>query len=197
MAKRILIAVCIFLGTAAVLALNWPGIRRPSEQLITRSVEIGGPFTLTDMNGNTVTDAVLKGHYSLLYFGFTRCPDVCPLALQKITEALNTAGPTADTVVPVFITVDPEHDTPEVMKAYLANFHPRFLGLTGTPDAVKQAENDYRVYASKTTTENGDSVAHGDFIYFLDTEGKYVAQFPNNVAANDIALRLRHALEPQ
>jgi protein SCO1/2 len=208
-AKRILIAACIFLGAALILLLNWPGMRaQPAPAPV--SVNVGGAFHLSDVNGAPVTDDILKGHYSLVYFGYTRCPDVCPLALQKMTEALQIAGPPAESVLPIFITVDPEHDTGDVMKAYISNFHPRFVALTGTPEAVKQAQAAYHIYAAKmagadaknaenTPTTRDDAaksgtIAHSDTIYLMGPDGKYVTQFASATASGEIATQLRRVL---
>jgi len=196
--KRILIAACIILGATLILALNWPGLLRPRPTSEPVMVNVGGAFALTDVNGTPVTDEILKGHHSLVYFGFTRCPDICPLALQKMTEALQIAGPPAEAVLPIFITVDPEHDTAEVMKAYVSNFHPRFVALTGTPDAVKKAQNAYRIYAAKIPKKDGgnanSTIAHTDVIYLMNPDGKYVTQFSSTVAPGEIATALRRAL---
>jgi len=193
MAKRILIIALILLGTGAVLYLYWPGVRPKPEPLVTRSANAGAPFSLMDADGKAVTESILKGHYTLLYFGFTQCPEICPTTLQKITDALNTLGIEGKTVMPMFVTVDPEHDTPEVMKAYLANFHPRFVGLTGTPDAIKQMEKAYHAFSNKS----GDAVAHSDIIYLLDSDGAYVAQFPNEITPTDLVSRLQRELQAQ
>jgi protein SCO1/2 len=192
MAKRILIATAIFLGVAVILVAYWPGLWIRPAVVPKAAIELGGAFTLTDTNGATVTEAALKGHYSLVYFGFTQCPDVCPLALTKITEAMQILGPEAEAVLPVFITVDPEHDTPEVMKSYLANFHPHFLGLTGSPDAVKQAETAYRVYAAKKAEAN---VVHSDVIFLMGPDGSYVAQFASDATSSAIANGVRRAMK--
>src|SRR4051812_5224886 len=136
--KRILIGCCVALGTLAIFALYVPGLRpAPRPQVVTHGeARIGGAFTLTDAHGTRVTDDILKGHLSLMYFGFTHCPDVCPLALGTMTEALKIAGPVADNVIPVFVSIDPARDTPEAMGDYVANFHPRFVALTGSPEEV-------------------------------------------------------------
>ena len=155
--KRILIGLCVVFGTALALTLYLPTVRpsaqqSPQTQAQTQATGkplIGGAFTLTDQKGNRVTQDVLNGHYSLLYFGFTHCPDVCPLALAAITDALKIVGDKGEEVLPVFISVDPERDTPQVMGDYVANFNPRFLALTGTVEEVKAATHAYRVYFAK------------------------------------------------
>jgi len=157
--------------------------------------QIGGPFTLTDQNGQRRTDADFRGRYMLIFFGFTNCPDVCPTTLSVFSEALNKLGPKADRVVPIFISVDPERDTPELLKSYLASFGPRFVGLTGTPDEVAKVAKAYRVYYQKRALEGGAyAVDHSSVIYLMDDKGKFAAYYtlergPDALAA-DLAKRL-------
>src|SRR3954469_23392300 len=110
---------------------------------------IGGPFALTDQNGTRRTDADFRGKLMLVYFGFTYCPDVCPTDLLQMALAVDQLGPAGEMVQPVFITVDPERDTPEHLKHYMPLFHPRFVGLTGDAIAIQAAARAYRVYYKK------------------------------------------------
>jgi protein SCO1/2 len=199
MVKRILIAVCIAFGTVLGLVLYYPGLRPQPHQAGQGTPAIGGPFTLVDSKGTRVTEAVLKGHYSLVYFGYTNCPDICPLALHNISLALEMAGPVAESVLPVFITVDPERDTPQIMEQYIANFQPRFLALTGTSTEVAATMQSYRVYAAKAAAAKaaatGDyAMQHTDFIYLMSPDGKYVTHFDRDSKPADIAARLRREL---
>ncbi len=141
---------------------------------------VGGPFTLTDQTGQVVTDKDLDGKYSLIYFGFTFCPAICPTELQKMTMALNELGPDADKIQPIFITVDPERDTQKVMASYVTLFHPRLMGLTGSEDQIAQVKKSYKVYAAKVPPTEGNAadeylVDHTSFIYFMgpDKNGKH------------------------
>ena len=129
----------------------------------------------------------------------TNDEEIIPLTLANMTEALQIAGPVADSVVPVFITIDPERDTPEVMGQYVANFHPRFVALTGTAEQVEQASKDYRVYAAKqNATAPGEySMAHSDFIFLMNPDGRYTAHFRRDATPLDIVNRLRRELGPQ
>jgi cytochrome oxidase Cu insertion factor (SCO1/SenC/PrrC family) len=201
MGKRIGIALMILAGTVLILMLYMPGIRpqpRP-DIVVAGQAAIGGPFTLEDTKGEAVTESVLTGHYSLVYFGYTFCPDICPLALQNMTQALMMAGPVAETVLPVFITIDPERDTKEVMAAYLGHFHPRMIGLTGTPEQLRAAERGYKVYAAKSPGSEGKPDYMIDltgYIYLMDRAGHYVAHFPKDATAQDISARLRRELNP-
>jgi len=205
MIKRIVIAVCIAFGTLLALVLYYPGMRPQPHPSSTGTAAIGGPFSLVDVHGNRVTEAVLKGHYSLVYFGYTNCPDICPLALHNITQALEMAGPVADTVLPVFITIDPERDTPEALGQYIANFHPRFLALTGTPAEIAAATSGYRVYAAKVEQSKGAAagaagdytLSHSDFIYLMGPDGTYVTHFDRDAKPGEIAARLRRELGPR
>jgi protein SCO1/2 len=199
MAKRITIAFLILAAMVLILVLYLPGMRpqQPSTGA-TGTVAIGGPFTLTDTKGKTVTDIDLKGRYSLIFFGFTHCPDICPLALQTMTQALEAAGPAADKVVPVFITVDPERDTAEALASYMANFDPRFVALTGTQEQVNGAVQSYRGFAAKVPIRDAEGKDTGDYamnhtgyIYLMDRNGRYAAHFQKDVPVDELAARLR------
>ena len=199
MAKRITIAFLILAAMVLILFLYLPGMRpeQPSTTS-TGTVAIGGPFTLTDVHGKTITEADLKGRYSLVFFGFTHCPDICPLALQVVSQALEAAGPAAEKVQPVFITIDPERDTSEAMAAYMANFDPRFMALTGTPDQVQGAEKSYRVFAAKVPIKEAEGKDTGDYamnhtgyIYLMDRNGQYLAHFQKDTAPDELAARLK------
>ena len=158
----------------AVLALR-AGLQGP----VSRAMSIGGPFALTDASGQTVTDASFRGKWMLVYFGYTHCPDACPTALSDIAAALDKLGPGAKDVVPVFITVDPERDTGQVMKDYATAFGPEFVGLTGSQAAISNAEKEYRVYAAKHPIgAAGDyEMDHSSIIYVMDPKGRFVANF--------------------
>jgi len=201
MLKRIGVAAALLGAMVLILVLYHPGFRAQPPGVTqvegTGTVSIGGPFTLRDPDNNIITEANLKGRYSLIFFGFTHCPDICPLALQTVTQALNDAGDAATAVQPVFITVDPERDTPEAMRAYAANFHPRLLALTGTPEQVQGAVKSYRAYAAKAPLkdaegrETGDyTMNHTGYIYLMDRNGNYVAHFDKDSTAAMITERL-------
>ncbi len=198
--KRVLIGICIALGTLAIFALYVPGLRPQARpQTVTHGeARIGGAFVLTDAHGKRVTDDILKGHLSLMYFGFTHCPDVCPLALHTMTEALQILGPAGETVLPVFVTVDPERDTPATMGDYVSNFHPRFVALTGSADEIKTMTTNYRVYFAKTAGGNPAeyTMAHSDFIFLIGPDGHYVTHFRAEDTSLDIANRIRRELAP-
>ncbi|MCG6207847.1 SCO family protein [Rhodopseudomonas sp. HC1] len=151
---------------------------------------IGGPFQLTDQNGQTVTEQSLKGKPTLIFFGFTHCPDVCPTSLFEISQVLQALGKDADRVNAYFISVDPERDTPAAMKNYLSSFDPHLKGLTGTREATDKIEKSYRVYAKKVETKDGDyTMDHTALIYLMDKAGNFVSPFnlkrkPDEAAAD-------------
>jgi cytochrome oxidase Cu insertion factor (SCO1/SenC/PrrC family) len=156
---------------------------------------IGGSFGLTDQNGKTVTDVDLKGKWSLIYFGYTHCPDACPTALNDIAIALDELGAKREEVRPVFITVDPERDTTEALKAYVTSFDAPILALTGTPEQVAQAAKAYRVYYAKHPEAGGDySMDHSSVIYVMDPQGRFTASFTHESTPEQIAERLRKLL---
>lgn len=164
------------LGGAALLVLT-KGVPAPQVETSGKAL-IGGPFTLVDQSGKQVTDKDFHGRYMLVFFGYTHCPDVCPAELQVMSQALDDLGPKASEVVPIFISLDPERDTPAVIGAYVENFGPYFVGLTGSPEQVAQAAKEYRVSYSKFYDNARDksdySVDHSTLLYLMDKNGDYV-----------------------
>ena len=178
---------------------------------------IGGPFTLVDHEGRPVTGEFFKGRFMLVYFGYTFCPDVCPTALTDMGDALGILGAVGEKVTPVFITVDPDRDTSEHMKEYLKFFHPRIVGLTGTPEQTAAALKAYKVYAAKAAAPEpepkhdhpegrkpGDGHTHGDegdylvnhtsIIYLMGPDGAYKTHFSHGASAEDMAKGIRKFL---
>ena len=145
---------------------------------VTAASAIGGPFQLVDQSGQTVSEKSLQGKPTIIFFGFTHCPDVCPTALFEMSEILKAMGPDASRVNAFFISVDPERDTPAIMKDYLSSFDPGLKGLTGSPEAVAEIISGYRVYAKKVPLKDGDyTMDHTALIYLMDRDGKFVAPF--------------------
>lgn len=159
---------------------------------------IGGPFSLTDHTGKRVTEKDFHGKKMLIYFGFTHCPDICPGSLQVISNALDKLGSKADDITPVFITVDPERDTPDLMAAYVKSFHPRMVGLTGSRDEVdKVVKKTFRIYAKKVKdAEQPDSytIDHASLIYLMDEKGDFVHYFPHPTSADKLAEQMQRYL---
>ena len=173
--------VAVLLGAAGWIGWDaWQG-NQPS---------IGGPFALTDQDGRTVTSDSLKGKPTLIYFGYTFCPDVCPTSLLLMETAVEQLG--ADTpkkVNLVFITVDPERDTRELIKGYVSNFGSTFIGLTGPPADVAAAARAYRVYYQKVPGKDGGPylMDHSSIVYLLDRNGRFVTHFTHEAKAETIA----------
>jgi protein SCO1/2 len=139
---------------------------------------VGGPFSLIDQTGKRVTDQDFRGKVMLVFFGFTNCPDICPAGLQVMTAALEKLGTRADDIVPIFITLDPERDTPEKMSEYVKNFSPRLIGLTGSPTDIATVAKAYRVFYQKVPDEKDPSnysVDHSAFFYLMNKDGSFLA----------------------
>jgi protein SCO1/2 len=156
---------------------------------------IGGPFQLTDQSGQTVTEKSLQGHPTLIFFGFTHCPDVCPTSLFEMSEVLRAMGKDADKVNAVFISVDPERDTPATMKDYLSSFDPHLEGLSGDPAETAKVITSYRVYAKKVPTKDGDyTMDHTALIYLMDRDGRFVSPFNLKRTPEEAATELKRYL---
>jgi len=156
---------------------------------------IGGPFHLVDQNGKPFGDSDLKGKWHLVFFGYTHCPDTCPTALNEMALALDRLGKEKDAVGIVFITVDPERDTPAALKSYIESFDAPIVGLTGTAEEVAQAAKVYRVYYAKhAQADGGYDMDHSAVIYVMDPEGRFTATFTPDTTAEAIAERLQKLL---
>lgn len=156
------------------------------------SAAIGGKFNLVDQNGKPFTDANLKGKWSLVFFGYTHCPDVCPTALNDLSLALGQLGPKEKDVGIVFISVDPDRDTPAVLKSYVESFGAPIEGLTGSPEQVAQAAKDYKVYYAKHPLAGGGyDMDHSALIYIMDPEGRFTATFTPDDTSDTMATRLK------
>jgi protein SCO1/2 len=188
------LAIALVLGAlagagAAYVTLSVPATG-PGQSDGQGRVAIGGPFTLTDATGARRTEKDYLGKPLLVMFGFTNCPDICPSGLQTLTVALDKLGDKAEGVTPVFITVDPERDTPQALAAYIKSFHPRIQALTGSVEEVQAAVKAYRVYAKKVPDANDPtrySVDHSSFYYLMDAQGQYVKHFPHSTSADVLA----------
>jgi protein SCO1/2 len=151
---------------------------------------IGGPFTLENSSGKTVTDRDFRGKYMLVYFGYTYCPDVCPTTLNAVAGALDKLGAKANDLRPIFITVDPQRDTPDVMKQYTGAFSPKLIGLTGTPDEIANVAKEYRVYYAKHVTGPGPndySMDHSSILYLMGPDGQFIAPIRADESGDEMA----------
>ncbi len=163
-------------------------------------VPIGGPFTLVDAEGNQVTNKDLMGRYAMIYFGYTYCPDICPTALASAARGLDLLASVNETaaqmVRPVFITIDPERDTPDAVGKYAEAFHPRLLGLTGTPEQVAEAAKSYRVFYQKVHPEGATDylMDHASNIFVMGPTGRYVTHFAHNATPGEISERLEEVV---
>jgi cytochrome oxidase Cu insertion factor (SCO1/SenC/PrrC family) len=199
-----MIAKSRLLGALLLLGLSTSSLARSPERSAAELMDavmwnrepIGGPFALTDQDGRPRTDADFRGKLMLVYFGFTYCPDVCPTDLQQMGLAVDRLGPAGEMVQPVFITLDPERDTPEHLKPYMPMFHPRFAGLTGDPAAIEAAARAYRVYFEKA--ERADktdyTINHSAFIYLIGRSGEYLGFFPPGTSAERLVEAIRPSL---
>ena len=189
----LIISAAIFFGLRAG---ERAGLGSDSQPETTAAALIGGPFTLTDQHGNVVTESILDGRWSVIYFGYTFCPDVCPVTLQNVTLAINDLGRRGDRVQPIFISVDPWRDTPEVMEFYASNFHPQLLALSGTPEQVAEAAASYRVFYAPTQEPDDPNflVEHTSLLYVMGPDGRYVTHISHTSSVEEIVAKLREVL---
>jgi protein SCO1 len=182
-----LAGLLIFFGAIFALTGRGPGTSAASM--------IGGPFQLVDQNGRAITDQDFKGRPFLVFFGYTHCPDVCPTTLFDVSEVMRALGSDAGRTGALFITVDPERDTPAVLKDYLSSFDSHLHGVTGDAAKIAEAEKAYRVYAKKIPSDDGSySMDHTALVYLMDKEGRFVAPFGLKRRPEDAAADLRRYL---
>jgi protein SCO1/2 len=191
---RPLVVVAAFAGSLVVglLLMLWAlgGLKN-----VATPAAIGGPFQLTDQDGQTVTEKNLQGHLTLIFFGFTHCPDICPTALFEISEMLRAMGKDADRVNAYFISVDPERDTTQAMKDYVSSFDPHLKGLIGNPDQIAKVISAYRVYVRKVPLKDGDyTIDHTALTYLMDRDGRFVKPFNLKRTPEEAAADLKHYL---
>ncbi|KXJ50943.1 MAG: electron transporter SenC [Thalassospira sp. Nap_22] len=201
MSKKTLLAI---LGIALVLGigLTYRLMMMGTETNSSGTASIGGPFTLVNQDGETVTQDDFKGKYMLTYFGYTFCPDVCPTELQVMGTALDMMPQDiADEITPVFFTVDPERDTVEAVAEYVPYFHDRMVGLTGTVEQTTAAAKAFRVYYAKAIPEGEPEdtdtylMDHSSFVYLMDREGKFVRHFNYGTSPEDMAKGVTEAVK--
>jgi cytochrome oxidase Cu insertion factor (SCO1/SenC/PrrC family) len=199
-------SACIMPLFAAVLILAASAVRaqEPDQARAARLMDdlmwgrghIGGPFKLIDHTGKTRTDAEFHGKLMLVYFGYTTCPDICPTDLIQIGLMLDKLGDAADKITPLFITVDPERDTTDVLSNYVASFHPRLVGLTGTPEAIRAVADSYKAYYARYTPPDGAVylIDHTGFVYLMGRSGEYLGFFPPGTTADRMEEIIRQHL---
>ena len=181
----------LLLLTAAMLAGCNARAGAPAGDPPLAGAKIGGPFTLTDQDGKTVRDSDFAGKYRLVYFGYSYCPDICPVDLQKLMRGLSAfekSDPARGaSIAPMFITVDPERDTPAALKAFVGRYHPRLLGLTGTPEQIAAVAKAYVVTYNKVPGSAPDRylMAHSQLAFLMDPQGKPLALLPLDDPSTD------------
>lgn len=186
------LSLALLLGAAA---LFW----RPIEQVVKGSgvALVGGPFSLTNQDGKRITEKDFLGKYTLYFFGYTYCPDVCPTELQVMTAALDQMGADGEKIQPVFVSIDPQRDTPEVLKSYVSAFGPRLVGLTGTPEEIANVAKAFRVYYRKASEGETDYLMdHSSIIYLMGPDGSFVRHFSYSTDVKALADGLRAAISP-
>jgi protein SCO1/2 len=175
---RVVVLLSAFLaGLVICFGLVFYAMQLSQRPGATQVSSVGGPFTLTDQDGKRVTDQDFKGKPFLVFFGFTHCPDICPTTLFEVSEVMRALGPEAEKTRALFITVDPERDTPAVMEDYLSSFDPHLRGLTGTPAEIDATAKAYRAYYRKVPIEGGYTMDHMATVYLMDKDGRFVAPF--------------------
>lgn len=201
----IFVIVGLAFGAMAAFYLTQTHVPAPSattstdtnKEVSTGKALIGGPFSLIDQTGKRVTDKDFHGKTMLVFFGFTHCPDICPSGLQVMTAGLEALGDAAKDVIPVFITLDPERDTPQMLAEYVRSFHPRLMALTGTKEDVTAAAKAYRVYYQKVPSEtapNDYTIDHSAIFYIIDANGTYKSHIPHTTNVDEFIKDLKKAL---
>ena len=181
---------------AVMLLFGLTGVATSAEQSSKNREGFGGPFSLTAGDGSIKTDGSFRGRWLLVYFGYTHCPNICPMTLSAISQALETLGPLAEKVQPLYITIDPERDTPDQMREYTRAFDPRIIGLTGSPQAIASVAKEYRVFYRKIAGKApGDySMQHSAYVYVMGPDGRYVTLITKSEDPEAIAGRMRELL---
>lgn len=192
----IILVIAAIVGASAIVYTN--SVRQPTVSGglgVSTAVPVGGPFTMTDHTGAEVTEALLRDRYSLIYFGYTFCPDVCPTELQDMSVAINLAGDAGEKVTPVFVTVDPERDGQEEIAAYVEAFHPRMIGLRGTDAQTTGIAKAYRVFYQPVDKKDEYYLMdHSNFIYLMGPDGSNIAIFNGDVDPQLMARGIQEAV---
>jgi protein SCO1/2 len=179
----------------AAVAEPQPSAAEMMDDLMYARGPIGGSFTLIDQNGKTRSDAEFRGKLMTVYFGYTFCPDICPTDLMAITQALEALGSKAENIQPIFITIDPERDT-KVLADYVKAFYPSFIGLTGSPDTIRQVANSYKAYYQKVEDKRSGEylIDHSGVIYLMGRNGEYLGFVPPQTGPDRLVEILRKYL---
>lgn len=191
----LLAVIACFLCSGLAAAEEQPSAAQMMDDLMYGRGSVGGPFTLTDQSGKPRSDTEFRGKLMIIYFGYTFCPDVCPTDLMAITQALDALGPASEDIQPIFITIDPERDT-KVLADYISAFHPKLIGLTGSPDQIRQVANAFKAsYAKVPDERTGNySIDHAGVIYLVGRNGEYLGFMPPQTGPERITEILRKYL---
>ncbi len=189
--RILLVSAAFLVGLVLCFGIVMIAKERLSPPSVPQVAAIGGPFRLTDQDGRTVTEQDFRGRPLLVFFGFTHCPDVCPTTLFEISEIMRSLGPDADRLHALFITVDPERDTPAALKDYLSSFDRHLTAATGDPAAIAAVAKAYRVYFKKVPLDDGGyTMDHTAIVYLMDKNGRFVSPFslkrPQEAAVADL-----------
>ncbi len=203
--KKLLIGAIVALAAVATVQLWVIQDRTGQKNEISEAAPkdeapIGGAFTLTDQTGKTRHESDFHGRIMLVSFGFTHCPDICPVTVATLSKTMELLGANGAQVAPLFISIDPERDTPQVLVDYLKNFDPRLVGLTGTELQVKQVADAYKVYYARAVEDATQpagkeySIDHSGYIYMMSKEGQFMRVFPYNVPEQELSRAIESAL---
>ncbi len=194
---KLILAAGLILLSVIIAALSLTNLK--PEQMGSGTALIGGPFTMVNEKGETVTEKSYAGKYMLLFFGFTNCGDVCPTELQVMAAAFTEMGALSETITPIFVSIDPERDSPQVMADYVKNFHPRLQGLTGTPDQVAAFAKIYHIFYQKVPNPKNPTdyeMDHSSILYLMGPDGKFIKHFTYTTDAKGLAEALKKVLQP-
>jgi protein SCO1/2 len=201
--RSLLILMVVMMAMVAVaVVMMWRIVASGPRDQVTgggSGVSIGGPFTLTDQSGATVTDKTYDGSYRLIYFGYTFCPDACPTELGVMAQAIEAMGPAGQKVQPIFITIDPARDTVQQLKTYVPLFDKRLAGLTGTPQQIAAIAKEYKVYYAKADQPGADpksyGMNHSSFVYLMDPKGKFLTVFSSDTDSDKMAAEIKRYMD--
>jgi protein SCO1/2 len=197
--KRIF-AVCILVTAALIAGIAGYSTLGPGRMPLSSGIAlVGGPFSLTSHQGKRITNEDFRGKYMLVTFGYTYCPDVCPTELQIISAALDLLGERAKDIQPIYITIDPARDSVAALAQYMPNFHPRYVGLTGTAEEIQAVAKAYRVYYAKVAGQGGQDylMDHSSIIYLMDKQGTFLKHFSYGTDAKQLAEGIAAAIDSQ
>jgi protein SCO1 len=185
------LAIAVAAGTAAAFTMHHTSQAKAALRL----PQVGGHFELTTPDGRAVTDATFHGKWLMIYFGYTFCADVCPATLMSMAQAMKNLGPLADKIQPLFITLDPARDTPQIIDDYVKDFDPRFVGLVGSPQQIADTAREFHVYYRRRELGSGEYVFdHSSFIYVMDPNGAFVQLLSGDLPGHEVAQHLAQVI---